>query len=387
MSDSAFGPVHWAMSVPPMLRKDGRPDDTAHHVLLVLATFAKRDGTSARPSIATLADKAYKTSKRAVIDALSRIEAAGLISKQADFNGTTMWRLHLELSRIGPTVLDERRDRAREKAAERQRRRREKVAQLVDRHAVPQRDVTPSESVTPTPLVTLSESVTAPNVTPSDSVSHAVGERESRRGTAFVTPSPPSHPQVSEGVTALELPVNCQKNKDSGTSYRADADAPPTHDEPPIVEAEFVDDEPPSSLDAGLFDVDAEPGNATGKKAKNPRAKKPVDPEVTAAQAITATYSERVPLSKFPAVMQIVRKALKAGYDSDVITAALLRLADDNRVVSVDTLRVELEGGPRPRLVQNQRVSTTDQRVAHAQSLKAKFAQRNNVLGLPGAAS
>jgi hypothetical protein len=199
MKPTAFGPITWAKNVPPMLRADGRPDDTAHHVLLVLATYAKKDGSGARPSVETLADDAYLTTTRAAADALERIETAGLISKAGVHGGTVVWTLHLHITRSGPTVLDERRDRAREKAAERQRRRRQRLAEEVPRHAPAERDVTPCDSVTDDLGVTLS-----------DSVSHAVRQRESRRGTAFVTPSRPLQEQVRVGVTTNELPLNCQ---------------------------------------------------------------------------------------------------------------------------------------------------------------------------------
>jgi hypothetical protein len=68
--------------------------------------------------------------------------------------------------------------------------------------------------------------------------------------------------------------------------------------------------------------------------------------EITTAQAITRAYVDRVPMSRFPAVLGIVRKALKADHDADQVKAALLRLADEGRSVTVETLRIELEGAP-----------------------------------------
>jgi hypothetical protein len=195
MKPSAFAPVQWAMNVPPILRKDGNPDDTAHHVLLVLATFANADGTSARPSITTLAEKAYKR-PRVTIDALARIEAAGLISKSADLNGTTVWRLHMEVSRIGPTVLDQKRERERQQAADRQRRRRQRLAEQGPGHASAERDVTHPGCVT------------EPDVTHPESVSHASEERESRIPDACVTQAAPLQPLIRGGVPALDLPID-----------------------------------------------------------------------------------------------------------------------------------------------------------------------------------
>lgn len=213
MRPTAFGPINWAINVPPMLRKDGNPDDTAHHVLLVLATFANRDGTGARPSITTLAEKAYKH-PRITAEALVRIECAGLISKSADLNGTTVWRLNMEVSRVGPTVLDQKREREREKAAERQRRRRERLAQLTSSHAPGERDVTHPQSVTDTP-----------DVTHPQSVSHAPGKRESRSPGACVTHPAALQPQVSHGVPTLDLPIDLPKELSPAARAReADSD-------------------------------------------------------------------------------------------------------------------------------------------------------------------
>lgn len=69
-----------------------------------------------------------------------------------------------------------------------------------------------------------------------------------------------------------------------------------------------------------------------------------------AAQRITRVYYEREPLSKFPAVMAVVKRALAAGrHSEDQITAALLRMADEGRTVTVDALRTELDGFPASR--------------------------------------
>ena len=62
------------------------------------------------------------------------------------------------------------------------------------------------------------------------------------------------------------------------------------------------------------------------------------------AQQITRAYTDRVPLSKFVAIMGIVKKAIKAGYAPERIEAALIDLADEGRPVTIDTLRIQLEG-------------------------------------------
>lgn len=89
------------------------------------------------------------------------------------------------------------------------------------------------------------------------------------------------------------------------------------------------------------------------------------------AQVITASYQQRVPLSKFVAVLGIVRKALNTGlYSGEEVHAAVMRLAEQGRQITIDTLRIELEGfAP----TSQPRRSTTDQRTSQAQSLKARF--------------
>lgn len=63
--------------------------------------------------------------------------------------------------------------------------------------------------------------------------------------------------------------------------------------------------------------------------------------------AITRHYTDRVPLSKFPAIAGIVKRAVRAGLWSDEeIEQALERLAEEGRAVTVDTLRYELTGFP-----------------------------------------
>lgn len=74
----------------------------------------------------------------------------------------------------------------------------------------------------------------------------------------------------------------------------------------------------------------------------------PAESEGQRVNRLTKTYTDAVPLSRFPAVAGIVRKAVRAGsYTDDAITAALARLATDRRSVTTDTLRIELEGRPR----------------------------------------
>lgn len=99
------------------------------------------------------------------------------------------------------------------------------------------------------------------------------------------------------------------------------------------------------------------------------------------SKKITDAYAEAEPLCKWPAVNGVVLKALKTGrYTDDQIQAALLRLASDNRPVTVDTVRIELNGMPVSNLparvgANGRKPSTTDQRVGAALELATRYAQ------------
>lgn len=203
--NNSWSPIRWAKQVPPMLLSNGHVDKDAHHVLLVLATYAKRDGSDARPGLQLLARECYM-SLAATADALDRIQAAGLIGKTADLNGgTVVWQLHLHIRSTGPSVVDERDTRRRAAARDRQRRHRER-----------QRAVTPQKPVTQA----VDEPVDNPPVTPQSGVTgnapvgrDVTGHRGVSHGPqgCDVTPLSPSHLQVTPATTASsELPENYQ---------------------------------------------------------------------------------------------------------------------------------------------------------------------------------
>jgi hypothetical protein len=97
---------------------------------------------------------------------------------------------------------------------------------------------------------------------------------------------------------------------------------------------------------------------------------------VRRAQALTAGYVERVPLSNFAAVLGIVRKAIDVGrYTDQAIDDALTRLATSGRSVTTDALRTELEGLPAGRRAG----STTDARVQAGMDLVGRYAQREGL--------
>jgi hypothetical protein len=171
-----FPAIRWARQAPVVRRADGRPDVTAHHVLLALATFADKAGR-AHPSPLSLA-KATLLAEDTVDDALGRLTAAGLIAAGEPFGGTgsIVWTLAMDTARDSALDLHgDRRERARQKTAERARRYRERRHTLVDS------DVTVSDTVNHGAAerdVTVPEGVITDNVTVSETVSHGVGVRD-----------------------------------------------------------------------------------------------------------------------------------------------------------------------------------------------------------------
>jgi hypothetical protein len=199
---SAFAAIKWARSAPVVRRGNGKPDATAHHVLLVLATYADKDGR-ARPSVATLAEDSV-LAVDTVDAALCRLVSAGLIEAEESYGGSgcVVWRLRMDLSRDGSRadVLTERQERARRATADRVARFRER------RNGIRGRYATLSGTVTDD-VVTPSDTVTDEVVTVSETVCNGVGDRD-------VTVSDPesnaSDTVTSAGQgsrTAIELPV------------------------------------------------------------------------------------------------------------------------------------------------------------------------------------
>jgi hypothetical protein len=103
---------------------------------------------------------------------------------------------------------------------------------------------------------------------------------------------------------------------------------------------------------------------------------------------LAKVFTDREPMSNFPAVAGVVRKAVRSGrYSDEQIVEALGRLAADGRSVTVETLRVELDGLPASRQGQGaKKASTTDQRFADALAIGQRLASEqdpitNHMLG------
>ncbi len=123
--------------------------------------------------------------------------------------------------------------------------------------------------------------------------------------------------------------------------------SPPREDTSRPIEGSLpsLDAEGKGSGSGRDLDLDLE---GIGRSAPRSAAREPPAKSVTQrAKAITDAYTEIEPMSKWPAVNAIVIKAIKTDrWSDDEIRAAMLRLGGEGRSVTVDTLRVELNGQP-----------------------------------------
>jgi len=89
------------------------------------------------------------------------------------------------------------------------------------------------------------------------------------------------------------------------------------------------------------------------------------------AGRLTKAYTDDEPMSNFLAIRGIVKKAVSTGHADNEITDALIRLADNGRPVTTDSLRIEMHGLPAQR--GSPKPSTTDERVRAGLTLAAMY--------------
>lgn len=170
MAAVRYTAIRWAREVPTLLH-NGRVDRLGHHLLLLLATYAKNDGSDMFASVTLLAKDA-RAPQREVLETLGRLEKAGLIESAHASNGAPGWSLNLSArSEIDPVAEDRlERRRAADRVRQQRRRDRRKIKSHGevnrDGHAELERDVTPNSSVT------------SRSVTPKSPVTHAQLDRD-----------------------------------------------------------------------------------------------------------------------------------------------------------------------------------------------------------------
>jgi hypothetical protein len=299
--------VQWAMSMSPMLTTErGKNDTTARFVLVSLAEKARGEEPRAWPSITTLR---YMTGldREVIRRALRRLADGGLITDVGRRGeGVVCWQLNTD--RVRPETdlkaieaeVDERR--------EKDRLRKQQARSTEDASTVLSRDSDP-----------VSELKTADSTV------------LSRDSTVLRLDSTTQHSRepLRTGDEPVSEPIPAEQ---------ASAEAPAL-DEPPILDAEIVGEEPASEA---LFDTPQQP-------LKQPRRKKPVDPEKQARldqahDLADRYYRAKNRMVKFMAVRGIVVKALE-NYPYDVVFEGVKRMAtvDRDRPFTLDTLRSAIE--------------------------------------------
>jgi hypothetical protein len=132
---------------------------------------------------------------------------------------------------------------------------------------------------------------------------------------------------------------------------------------------------PPTPSTAGGADP---PGTLFEVPAPPPPEPAPTPPETEGQRVnrLARGYTDAVPLSNFPAVAGVVRKAVRAqrgdapAYTEEEIRDALAALAVDGRPVTADTLRIAIEGlAP---LAAPRRITAADENLARGLDLAAR---------------
>jgi hypothetical protein len=314
MPKTRFTAIRWARDVPMMIHKK-RKDRVAHHILLIMATYAQNNGTDVFVSVDTLARQGL-VDLAELDEVLARLVERGYVRSEKASNGADGWALNIHVQHERDEVVESRLERKR--ASDRERKQRERQqrkdgshAQISrDGHGELGRDITPELGVTDE-SVTQNSTVTGADVTQELGVSHAQVGRTSA-GQSAVTP-------LNSQVLTTEL--------HAGTTYRADADASRAEDAPSTPVTFALSEEgkdAPTVIDADivedgdrLFDVPTDPApRKPAKNAKKPRQAKPVDPakaeRARQAQHLATSYHEAMAkMSAFMGVRTVVARALE----------------------------------------------------------------------------
>lgn len=132
---------------------------------------------------------------------------------------------------------------------------------------------------------------------------------------------------------------------------------------------------PPVIPVTGAVELGEQGSSGTGEQGIGSRVPRDAN---RLAQQLTVIYVELVPMSKFEAIQGVVKKALSANYHPDVIERALRTLAAEGRSVTVESMRVAMEGLP-PRKSRSDEVLAREME----RSRTADAARAQSVAGLP----
>lgn len=319
MATVRYTAIKWAREVPTLLH-NGRVDRLGHHLLLLLATYAKNDGSDIYASVTSLAKDA-RAPKREVTEALGRLETAGLIGRAHASNGALGWSLNLGARVAEDPVLEAREAKRRAATKERTRRWRERSKSSGD--ATVGRHVTPDSPVT-SDAVTHHSTVTDGAVTQEFGVRNAELLRHKPDVTQECDAGDASEsvtPAGQRGHNSLELP----KDRTPKDELPTDADAS-------------------GANELALVDIESSP--KPGKRRKG----KAVDPRDEQAKDLATRYYEAMNRqAPFMGVKTVVKHAL-ATFTYDQVRAGLIHMStvDRYRPLTRQTLLAAIEA-PRGR--------------------------------------
>lgn len=143
-------------------------------------------------------------------------------------------------------------------------------------------------------------------------------------GTPSATPSARSNGTTSRGGQGKGNTGSTTGNSPSPRPFPGPSPVPPPAAGMP------AERDPP---DGQLPDMPADPPQSPSRKANR----------------LAGIYTELVPVSNFPAVAKVIRKAVDAGVDDSVIEAGVRKIAAENRSLTTEALRVAIYGPPRDR--------------------------------------
>ena len=316
MATVRYNAIKWAREVPTLLHR-GRVDRLAHHLLLVMASYAKNDGSDMYASVTSLA-KDVRAPERDVVAALGRLEEAGLIGREHASNGAPGWSLNLDARSDEDAVLEARQAarRAATKARTRKWRERRRIVSdaEVERHVTQELDVTKD-------VVTQESGVTMNGVTQEFGVRNAEVVRHK--------------PDVTHECDAGDARVSVTTAGQSAyNSLELPKDRTPK-------------DELPTDADAsGASELALVGVTSTAKPKRGKRQAKPADPLDSQAQELANGYY--LAMAKAPAFMAVkgvVRHFLGVGFTYEKIKAGLHRMStvDRHRPLTRQTLLAAIE--------------------------------------------
>lgn len=317
MAPVRYTAIRWAREVPTLLHR-GRVDRLGHHLLLLMATYAKNDGSDMYASVTSLAKEAHAP-EREVADALARLEKAGLVAPAHASNGAPGWSLDVARRSEVDAVVEARTAQRRAATRERTRLWRERRKAVGD--AEVGRHVTPDSTVT-NGRVTHELTVTTNGVTQESGVRNA----ELLRHKPDVTHQCDAGDATESVTTAGQTPYNSlqlHKDRTPKDELHTDADA------------------------SGASELALVGVTAAAKPKRGKRQSKPADPLDPQAQELAnGYYLAMAKAPPFMAVKGVVRHFLGVGFSYDKIKTGLQRMStvDRHRPLTRQTLLAAIEG-------------------------------------------